>query len=140
MPEAGGEPGASTGLNDADLRGAMLASLRLLALLAVVVTAAFWWKAGWRSGVLVLIGAAIAAASLWEWLRLVTAMNEHMDAGRTTRPTGAIISGFVLRLCVTLLVLYGSIRFLHGTLLGLAAGLGLGVVALTTQAVRLLRR
>lgn len=140
MAETNGAPSASAGLNDADLRGAMTASLRLLVLLAVIVAAVFWWKAGWQSGVLALVGAAISGASLWEWQRLVTVMNQHMDAGRSVKPTGSVLAGFGLRLCLTLLVLYGSIRYLHGTVLALAAGLALGVIALSVQAVRLLRR
>ncbi len=75
----------STGLTDADLRGAMLGSLRLLAGLAMIVTALFSWKRGWQSGALVLIGAGISGASLWEWLRLITLFNESMDHGKTRR-------------------------------------------------------
>lgn len=140
MAQGHGPPEWTAGLSDTDLRQTMLASLRLLAMLAAVVLAVFWWRAGWQSGLLVAVGAAISGASLWEWQRLMTAMNEHMDAGRTTRPTGAIVAGFVLRLGVTLLVLYASVKYLHGTVLALAAGLALGVVALSIQAVRLLKR
>ncbi len=140
MTEANGPPEWTAGLSDTDLRQTMLASLRLLAILAAVVLAVFWWRAGWQSGLLVAVGAAISGASLWEWQRLMTTMNEQMDAGRTSRPIGAIVTGFVLRLGVTLLVLYASVRYLHGTVLALAAGLALGVVALSVQAVRLLKR
>ena len=140
MAEGHGPPEWTAGLSDTDLRQTMLASLRLLAMLAVVVMAVFWWRAGWQSGLLVAVGAAISGASLWEWQRLMTAMNEQMDAGRTSRPMGAIVIGFVLRLALTLAVLYASVRYLHGTVLALAAGLALGVVALSVQAIRLLRR
>ncbi len=140
MAGANGPPEWTAGLSDLDLRRTMLASLRLLAMLALVVMAGFWWRAGWQSGLLVVVGAAISGASLWEWQRLMTAMNERMDAGRTSRPTGTIITGFVLRLALTLAVLYASVRYLHGTVLALAAGLALGVVALSVEAVRLLKR
>ena len=140
MADGNGPPEWTAGMSDADLRATMAAALRLLAVLAAIVLVVFWWRAGWQSGLLVAVGAAISGASLWEWQRLMTAMNERMDAGRTSRPTGAIIAGFVLRLGLTLVVLYGSVRYLHGTVLALAAGLALGVIALSVEAVRLLKR
>jgi ATP synthase I chain len=130
----------STGLTDADVRNAMLASIRLLAVLAVVAAAVFWWKSSWQSAVLLLIGAAISSASLWEWLRLMTAINQRMDAGATPRPMGMILFGFFMRLGLTVAVLYGSLKYLHGTVFALAAGLGLGLLSLTIEALRLLKR
>lgn len=132
-------PNGTTELTDQDLRRTTIASLRLLGMLAVVVVALFWWRSGWQSAMLSAIGAVISGASLWQWQRLMTAVNEQMDAGRTAKPTGAVLFGFVLRLGLTLAVLYGSVRYLHGTVLALAAGLALGVVALSAQALRLLR-
>lgn len=130
----------STGLTDADLRGAMLGSLRLLAGLAVLVTAIFWWKRGWQSGALVLIGAGISGASLWEWLRLISVFNETMDAGRTKRPLGLTLTGFFLRVGLTIVILYVSLKYLNGSAFALATGLGLGVLSLTVEALRLVNR
>jgi hypothetical protein len=130
----------STGLTDADVRNTMLAAIRLLIFLAAVAAALFWWRVNWQSAVLLIIGAGISLTSLWEWLRLMTAMNQHMDAGGTPRPMGSIAFGFVLRLGLTLVVLYVSLEYLHGTVLALAAGLGLGLLSLVFQASRLLKR
>jgi hypothetical protein len=130
----------STGLTDADVRNTMLTAIRLLAVLAVVAAALFWWRAGWQSALLLLVGAAISCTSLWEWLRLMTAINARMDAGATPRPMGMILFGFFLRLGLTVVVLYGSLKYLHGTVLALAAGLGLGLLSLVFEASRLLRR
>ena len=74
----------------------------------------------------------------------MTAMNLQMDAGRggpgaKTGPMGLILMGFFLRLGLTVVVLYASLKYLHGTPLGLAAGLGLGVIALTVEALKLLK-
>ena len=118
----------------------MLAALRLLAALAVAAAALVWWRTDWRSAVLVLIGAVISAASLWEWLRLMTAVNQQMDAGATPRPMGLLLTGFFLRLGLTLVVLYGSLKYIKGNAFALAAGLGLGVISLTIEALRLTRR
>jgi ATP synthase I chain len=130
----------TAGLSDADLRNTMIAAMRLLAILALLVLALFWWKSGWQSGLLVAIGAAISGASLWEWMRLMTAVNAAMDQGATPRPMGMILTGFFLRLGLTLAVLYVSLKYLHGTVFALAAGIGLGVFSLTVEAVKLMKR
>jgi len=130
----------TAGMSDADVRNTMLAALRLLAVLAALAAALFWWKAGWRSALLAAIGAGISAASLWEWMRLTTAMNERMDAGGTPRPMGMVLAGFFLRIGLTLAVLYGSLKYLHGTVIALAVGLGLGVLSLTVEALRIMKR
>ena len=130
----------STGLTDADVRNTMLASIRLLLILTVVAAAAFWWRVNWQSAVLLLVGSAISSTSLWEWMRLMTAINERMDAGGTPRPMGTILFGFFTRLGLTVVVLYVSLKYLNGTVLALAAGLGLGLVSLVIEASRLLKR
>jgi len=126
-------------LTDADVRSVMTSAVRLLVVLAAVAAALFCWRAGWPSAVLVLVGAAISAMSLWDWLRLSTAINRRMDAGHAPRPVGAVIFGFVTRLALTLAVLYVSLRYLHGTVLALAAGIALGLLSLLIEALRLLR-
>jgi len=138
-----GEPDytkTSVAMTDADLRHTMLSAIRLLAVLCVVVMVLFWWRSGWQSAILVLVGAAISMASLWEYLRLTAAMNRQMDGGSNPRPGGLILFGFVTRLGLTIVVLYVSLKYLHGTAFALAAGLGLGVVSLTFEALRLMKK
>jgi hypothetical protein len=53
---------------------------------------------------------------------------------------GMVLFGFFLRIGVTLAVLYGSLKYLHGTVFALAVGLGLGIVSLTVEALRILKR
>jgi hypothetical protein len=53
---------------------------------------------------------------------------------------GSIAFGFAVRLGLTLAVLYGSLKYLHGTVLALAAGLGLGLLSLVFEASKLLKR
>ena len=130
----------TSGLSDADFRNCMLAALRLLAILTVFILALFWWKSGWRSALLVVIGAAISAASLWEWLRLMTAIMERMDIGGKARPMGMVLVGFFLRLGLTVVVLYVSLKYLNGSVFALATGLGLGVFSLTIEALKLMKR
>ena len=106
------------GMTDADFTRTMIAALKLLAVLTVVAT----------------------AASLWEWLRLMTAIMERMDIGGKARPMGMVLVGFFLRLGLTVVVLYVSLKYLDGTVFALAAGLGLGVFSLSVEGVRLMNR
>ncbi len=130
----------SIGITDADVRKAMLSSIRLLLVLSVIAAGLFWWGSGWQSAVLLVVGSAISSTSLWEWLRLMTAINQRMDAGQNPRPMGMVLFGFFARLGLTVVVLYVSLKYLHGTVFALAAGLGLGLLSLTIEAFRLLRR
>jgi len=139
-PESNVPGGLLAGLTDADFTRTMIAALKLLAVLTVVAAALFWWKAGWQSAALLLVGAAISAASLWEWLRLMTAVMEHMDIGGKARPIGPVLTGFFVRLGLTLVLLYVSLKYLDGTVFALAAGLGLGVFSLSVEGIRLMNR
>jgi hypothetical protein len=127
-------------LSDADVRRTMLAAIRLLLVLSVIAAALFWWAENWQSAVLLIVGSTISSTSLWEWLRLMTAINQRMDAGQTPRPMGLILFGFFVRLGLTLAVLYVSLKYLQGTVFALAAGLGLGLVSLIFEASKLLKR
>lgn len=126
-----------TGLSDADFRRTMLRALRLLLIVTAAALPIVWWKLGWQSAALLLVGAAISGSGLWEWLRLMTAVMERMDAGGTPRPILPVLLGFFLRLVLTLAALYGSLRFLDGSVYALAAGLGLGIFALVIEGLRL---
>ena len=134
------DSGLLAGLTDADFSCTMMAALRLLAVLTVVAAALFWWKSGWQSATLLLVGAGISAASLWEWLRLMTAVMARMDVGGQAKPMGMLLVGFFLRLGLTLVVLYVSLKYLNGTVFALAAGLGLGVFSLSVEGLRLMNR
>jgi hypothetical protein len=128
--------------SDEDFRRTMLSALRLLAILAVILAVLIGWKLGWQSAALLLIGAAIAAAGLWEWLRLMTAVMVRMDAsqnGQKVRPMGMILVNFFLRLGLTVVVLYVSLKVLHGSVWALAGGLVLGVFALSVEGIRLMK-
>ena len=67
--------------SDADFKRTILGALRLLAILTVIAAPLLWWKLGWQSAALLLVGAAISGSGLWEWLRLMTAVMVRMDAG-----------------------------------------------------------
>jgi hypothetical protein len=127
------------GFSDEDFRRIMLRALRLMLVVTAVAVPLIWWKMGWRSAALLTVGAAISGSGLWEWLRVMTAVMIRMDAGGKARPMGLLLAGFFLRLGGAIAVLYVSLRFLDGSVYALAAGLGMGVFALTFEALRMVK-
>jgi hypothetical protein len=127
------------GFSDEDLKRAILRALRLLGVFVVVAAPLTAWKVGWPSAVLIVVGAAISGSGLWEWQRLMTAVVARMDAGQVARPMGRVLAGFFLRLGLTVVVLYVSLKILDGSVYALAAGLGMGVLALTFEGLRLVK-
>src|SRR5260370_1080381 len=111
---------------DADFRRTMWSALRLLAVITVVSAPLVWWKLGWQSAVLLLVGALISGSGLYEWLRLMTAVMARMDAGGKARPMGMVLAGFFLRLGLTVVLLYVSLKLLNGSVYALAPGLARG--------------
>ena len=124
---------------DADFKRTIWSALRLLSVVAAVAALLLWWKLGWQSAVLLLVGALISGSGLFEWLRLMSAVMERMDAGERAKPMGLVLFGFFLRLGLTVVVLYVSLKFLHGSVYALAGGLALGVFALTVEGLRLMK-
>lgn len=137
--EEGSAVAGLEGFTDADVRATLLRTLRLLAVLTVAGMALVGWKLGWRSAVLLLVGAAISGSGLWEWMRLMSAVMERMDAGRKASPMGLVLTGFFVRLGLAIGVLYVSLKYLNGSVIALAVGLGLGIAALTFEAIKMAR-
>jgi ATP synthase I chain len=126
-------------LTDADFKRTIWSALRLIAVVTAVATPLVWWKMGWQSAVLLLVGSAISGSGLYEWLRLMTAVMVRMDSGEKARPMGRVLTGFFLRLGLTVAVLYVSLKVLNGSVYALAAGLALGVFALAIEGLRLIK-
>ena len=124
---------------DADFKRTIWSALRLLAVITAVEAPLIWWKMGWQSAALLLVGAVISGSGLWEWLRLMTAVMVRMDAGGKARPMGLVLFGFFLRLGLTVVLLYVSLKLLNGSVYALAAGLAMGVFALTVEGLRLMK-
>lgn len=125
--------------SDEDFRRTMLRALRLLGIVSVVGALLLWWKLGWQSAALLAVGAVISASGLWEWMRLMTAVMARMDVGGTAKPMAMVLLGFFIRLAATIALLYVSLKVLNGSVYALAAGLALGVFALTVEGLRLVK-
>jgi dolichyl-phosphate-mannose--protein O-mannosyl transferase len=114
-------------------------ALRNTLILGLVSALAVTIGGGWRGGAMLATGTLISAASIWEWQRLVRVMNARMDHQKTPASAPVVVLFFVLRLTVFAGVIYGSLKFLHGSVAALLFGLGLAVLAIGWEAIRLMR-
>ncbi len=130
---------AMESFTDEDFKRTIMRALRLVVVVTVVVAPLLWWKLGWQSAVLLLVGASISGSGLYEWLRLMTAVMVRMDGGEKARPMGMVLLGFFVRLGLTVVLLYVSLKVLNGSVYALAGGLALGVFSLTVEGLRLMK-
>lgn len=125
--------------SDADLKASMRRAIRFTAVFAVLGFLALTIAIGWQTGALFLAGAIVSGTGLYEWQQLIGVVNAKLDNERTPRATGFTVTMFFLRLGFAVLVIYVSLRCFHGSLYALVGGLGLAVIALTIEALRLVR-
>lgn len=129
--------------SEEELKATLGRALRIVGILGAVGIPVVWFAAGgearWQSVLLFLVGALIAATGIYEWQRLMMAVLSRFNQGGTARPLAAVLLWFFLRLALAAFVLYVSLRSLHGSVYALCAGLGLAVIALMIEAMRLLR-
>lgn len=132
-------PDAQPLITDDDFRRVMGRALRHVAILSAVLVAVLTFVMGWRSGLMFLAGAAISFTGIWEWRSLALSIFARLDNQQNVRPMGRTLVMFFLRLGVAVVILYVSLKCLHGSVYALLAGLGLAILALSLEALRLLR-
>ncbi len=125
-------------LTDTRLKAAMGRAIRTVAAIAVVAAAILAVAFGWRTGALLLVGAGISLASLYEWQKLMAVISAKLDNQQAVG-SARVIVGFFLRLFIAAVVLYVSLKSLHGSVYALLGGLALAAVALAIEAGRLIR-
>ncbi len=126
-------------MTDDDLREMLRRALRTVVVLALVLFLIFTFTLGWQTGLLELAGALISYTGIREWRNLALAIFARLDNQQTARPMGRTLVMFFLRLGMVAAILYVSLKCLHGSVYALVAGIGLAVVALSIEAIRLLR-
>lgn len=135
--ETGQDPGAE--FTDADLEKMLQRAIRNTLILGVIPAIIVVFASGWRDAAMLASGAAISTASIFEWRRLTRFIQRRMDQQRTSRAGASAAVFFVLRLGIFAGVIYGSLRWINGSVLALFYGLSLAVATLGWEALRLLR-
>jgi uncharacterized membrane protein YidH (DUF202 family) len=133
------ETNSFVNFTDADLKSALQRAVRLCALLGIIAAAIFLIANGWRASVLCLAGTLVSVVGIYEWQQLIEFVNARLDKQKPPRSTVRVVTMFLLRLVFAGAVIYVSLKCLTGTPYALLAGLGLAVLALTVEAVRLIR-
>jgi len=126
-------------LTNEDLDSMLKRALRITLLIGSIASLVVLIGGGWRSGVMLMTGTLISAASILEWQRLVRVINARLDKQKTPANAGVVIIFFVLRLTIFAGVIYVSLKCFHGSVTALLCGLCLAVLAIGWEALRLLR-
>jgi hypothetical protein len=127
------------GLTDAALDAMLKRAMRVTAILGVVLAVIVWIAMSWRDAAMLAVGAAISAASILEWQRLIRLFNARMDKQKAPRGAAMVVTFFLLRLILFAAAIYGSLKCFSGSAIALLFGLSLAVVAMMWEALRLLR-
>jgi hypothetical protein len=126
-------------LTDAALQAVLRRAIRNTLILGAVGALAIWIASGWRNGSMLAVGALISAASIFEWQRLIRLFNAKLDQQKTPRGAAIVVLLFLARLIVYAAAIYGSLKWLQGSPVALLCGLGLAMLVLAWEALRLLR-
>jgi hypothetical protein len=127
--------------SDQDLRAVLNRALRSVLIAIVVGIPIIWVAWGWRSMLLFLVGGAIAATGIFEWRQLMGAVLVRLDSQgqAASRPLSPVLFWFFVRLLAAAGVLYVSLRSLDGKVAAVLIGIGLALVSLLIEAIRLFR-
>ena len=103
-----------------------------------VASLALLIASGWRNAGMLMTGALISSASIFEWRRLAEVIRAKLEAEKTPRSAPAVVVFFVLRLTIYAGAIYVSLKCLQGSAVALLCGLGLAALTILWQALRML--
>ena len=107
-------------------------------ILGVIASIMVLVASGWRNGLMLMVGALISAASIFEWQRLARVIRAKLEAEKTPRSAPAVVVFFMLRLVLYGGAIYVSLKCLQGSAVALLCGLGLAAITILWQALRML--
>jgi hypothetical protein len=107
-------------------------------ILGVIASLVLLVASGWRNASMLMVGALISAASIFEWQRLARVIRAKLDAEKTPRSAPAVVVFFILRLVLYGGAIYVSLKCLQGSAVALLCGLGLAALTILWQALRML--
>ena len=113
-------------------------AMRICLILGAIVSAILFFASGWRNAAMLMTGAIISAASIFEWQRLARVIRLKLEAQKTPRSAPAVVVFFVLRLVLYGGAIYVSLKCFQGSAVALLCGLGLAALTIVWQALRLL--
>jgi hypothetical protein len=128
-----------TGLTDEALQSLLKRAIRDTLVLGLIPAVILLFASGWRNAAMFAVGAVISAASILEWQRLIRLFNAKLDQNKTPKGTVTVVTFFVLRLTVFAAAIYGSLKCFQGSAIALLCGLGLAMIAMAWEALRLLK-
>ena len=127
------------GLTDEALQALLKRAMLITHVLVLVSSIALLIASGWRNAAMLAVGALISAASVTEWQRMIRVINAKLDNQKTPRGTALVAGFFLIRLMIFAGVIYVSLKCFQGSAVALLCGLGLAVIAIAWEALRLLR-
>jgi Na+/H+-translocating membrane pyrophosphatase len=127
------------GLTEETLEALLKRAIRNTLILGLIPAIVLLIATGWRDAAMLVIGALISAASIFEWLRLTRLINARLRKQRAQRGAFLIVSFFLLRLLFFAAAIYGSLKCFQGSPIALLCGLSLAVATLLWEAIRLLK-
>ena len=113
-------------------------AMRNSLIIGVVASLVLLIASGWRNAAMLMTGALISTASLFEWQRLARVIRAKLEAEKTPRSAPAVVVFFVLRLILYAGAIYVSLKCFQGSAVALLCGLGLAALTIMWQALRML--
>jgi hypothetical protein len=107
-------------------------------ILGLIASAVLLIASGWRNASMLMVGALISTASIFEWQRLARIIRAALEAEKTPRSAPVVVVLFILRLTLYAGAIYVSLKCLQGSAVALLCGLGLAALTILWQALRLL--
>ena len=115
----------------------LLRAMRMSLILGVIASGILLIASGWRNAGMLMTGALISSASLFEWQRLARVIRAKLEAQKTPRSAPAVVVFFVLRLIIYAAAIYVSLKCLQGSPVALLCGLALAAITIVWQALQL---
>lgn len=103
--------------------------------IGIGATVAAWVAQGWRYGIGVLLGCAIAWVNFFWLKQAVNALADRVTATGHKQSAGGVVAKFLLRYALIALAAYAIFRVSKDSLYGLLGGLFLTVAAILCEAV-----
>ncbi len=126
-------------ITDEGLEALLHRALRNTLIIGVLASIILWIASGWRNAAMMATGAAISAASIWEWRRLARVIAAKMDKKQVPRGAFIPVLFFLFRLLIFAGAIYVSLKCFQGSAVALFCGLSFALLAMVWEAVRLLR-